>query len=203
MVTLLGAEGYELLEKYKLPVAPYSIVKNQQELDSVIRKFNLPVVLKAISQKIIHKTEAGAVKICKTKDEAKIAFKALQKLEGYVLVQKFIEGQMTIIGIKADPTFGQVIMFGLGGIMVEIFKDVSFRVCPITQSDARKMIKELKSYEILKGVRGQKPINFKLLEDVLVKTSQLAMKENIKELDMNPFIINGKQGFAVDVRIIR
>lgn len=200
---LLGAQGYKLLQKYKIPVSPFSIIKNKNELAAAIKKLGLPLVLKAISPKIIHKTEAGAIQICRTKEEAAKAFNKLTKLGGYVLGQKFVKGQLVIIGAKTDATFGQVIMFGAGGILVEVLKDVAFRVCPIGAKDAEHMIKEIKAYKVLKGLRGQKPINFSLLKQVLIKTCQLALKEKVKELDINPFIINDKQGFAVDIRIIK
>ena len=196
MAILLGAQGYKLLEKYKIPVAKYEIMKSERDFS----KLKFPVVLKAISEKIIHKTEAGAVQICKTEKEAHATFAKLKKL-GQVLVQEFVAGQQIIIGTKRDATFGQTIMFGLGGIFVEIFHDVSFRVCPITEEDADEMIHEIKAKQLLLGARGQKPVNLKLLKSILVTTSKLAIKENPAEMDINPFIINDKIGAAVEVRI--
>jgi acetyl-CoA synthetase (ADP-forming) len=185
-----------LLKKYKIPVVDYKEIKKSEELS----KLKYPQVLKAISPKIIHKTEKGAVKICNSVDEAEKIFPKLKKM-GTVLAQKFVEGQYTIIGVKKDPIFGQVIMFGLGGIFVEVMKDISFRVCPITRQDAREMTREIKAYPILAGERGEK-LNLKAVEDTLVKVSNLAIKKDIEELDINPFIINKKEGKAVDIRIV-
>ena len=197
MAILLGAQGYKLLENYKIPVAKYQIVSEKD-----LSKLKFPLVLKAISEKIIHKTEAGAVQICQTEKETHTAFTKLKKL-GSVLAQEFVAGQQVIIGTKRDATFGQTIMFGLGGIFVEIFRDVSFRVCPITEEDADEMINEIKAKQLLLGFRGQKAVNLKLLKDTLVKVGRLASKENPAEMDINPFIINDKTGAAVDIRIIK
>ncbi len=197
MVVLLGSQGYKLLEKYKIPVAKYQSIKSEKEL----LKLKFPLVLKAISEKIIHKTESGAVQICKNEKEARTAFARMRRL-GSILVQEFVEGQQVIIGTKRDATFGQTMMFGLGGIFVEIFRDVSFRVCPITEEDADEMIGEIQAKQLLLGARGQKPVNLKLLKDTLLKVSRLAEKENPVEMDINPFIINDKAGAAVDVRIV-
>ncbi len=198
MVTLLGAQGYKLLEKYKIPVAKYKIAKSEKDL----AELKFPIVLKAISEKIIHKTEAGAVQICQTEKEARAAFARMKKL-GQILAQEFVEGQQAIIGTKRDATFGQTIMFGLGGIFVEIFRDVAFRVCPITEEDAGEMIGEIKAKQLLLGFRNQKAVNLKLLKNTLVNIGRLAIKENPAEMDINPFIINDKAGAAVDVRIIK
>ncbi len=198
MVILLGAQGYKLLEKYKIPVAKYQTIKSERDLS----KLKFPLVLKAISEKIIHKTEAGAVQICQNEKEARAAFARMKRI-GSVLAQEFVRGQEVIIGTKRDATFGQTMMFGLGGIFVEIFHDVSFRACPITEEDADEMIGEIKAKQLLIGFRGQKPANLKLLKKVLVNTSHLAIRENPAEMDINPFIINDKTGAAVDVRIIR
>ncbi len=188
--------AFEFLKKYKIPVASYKVLKTDGEVSSLAT----PCVLKVPS--ILHKTEKGAVKIVRCKEELASTYCSLVKL-GEVIWQPLVEGKEVIIGVKDDPTFGPVLMFGLGGIFTEVYKDVSFRVCPITNKDAEAMISEIKAYPVLKGVRGQKPINFKLLKDVLVKVGKLATKEKIKELDINPFMINDKSGCAVDVRVIR
>jgi acyl-CoA synthetase (NDP forming) len=119
-----------------------------------------------------------------------------------ILVQKYTEGKQIIIGLKKDPTFGHVLAFGLGGIFTEILKDVSFRICPITEQDAELMIQEIKGYSILKGYRNSSA-NIKSIKQILMKTSELAKKyPKIKELDINPLIVNEKQATIVDARII-
>jgi acetyl-CoA synthetase (ADP-forming) len=201
MATLLGAEGYKLLEKYNLPVAPFAVVRSKFELDKFSKHNGFPLVIKAISPKIIHKTEAKAVHIVKNAEEAEKAFALLQTL-GYVLAQKFVPGTEVIIGEKQDGTFGKVVLFGGGGILVELIKDVSFRVCPITKEDAMEMINEVKIARVLRGFRGQKPANTKALAELLLKVCVLAEKENIQELDLNPVIVNDKSATIVDVRIV-
>jgi len=101
-----------------------------------------------------------------------------------------------------DPVFGPIVLFGLGGIFVEILKDVSFRLAPITKTEAREMIKEIKGYPILKGARGREVINTKNLEEMLVNLSDLIAKEDIKEIDFNPVIIDSKQTIVVDAKIL-
>ena len=117
-------------------------------------------------------------------------------------VQQFIEGKQIIVGGKIDQQFGPTILFGLGGIFVELMKDVSLRICPINHEEAKEMISEIKGYPILKGIRGEKSINLKELEYVLIKVNNLMMKEKIKEIDINPLIANEKEVIAVDVRVI-
>jgi len=193
MKTLLGAQAFELLKKYNVPVAKYKFVKSKEQAS----KLKTPCVLKVPS--VLHKTETGAVQVVHCKENLVGAWRKLAR-QGNVIWQPFIEGKEVIIGLKQDSTFGRVVMFGVGGIFTEALKDVSFRVAPITDKDAREMISETKGYEVLKGVRGQKPVNFKLLRKVLISVSKL--KEHVEELDINPFIVNHKSGCAVDVRVL-
>lgn len=207
MATLLGADGYRLLKKYSIQSSDFSEIHDEIELKKVFQKFGDRIVLKVISEKILHKTEFGAIKICETEAQASSSFRQLKKLasktRGKVLAQRFVEGQQVIIGAKRDATFGHAILFGLGGIFVEIFKDVSFRVCPIDKNEAMKMISETKAFQVLSGARGQKKVNFDVLSEAIARASRLAVKENISEMDINPFIINDKIGAAVDVRVIK
>ena len=122
--------------------------------------------------------------------------------KGKIIIQPKIKGKEIIIGIKKDPSFGKVIMVGMGGIFTEIFKDVSLRINPIKEKEAKKMLKELKSYPLLKGFRNQKGVNTKKLVKLIVKVSELAKEEkNIKEIDFNPVIVNSKQAVIVDPKI--
>jgi acyl-CoA synthetase (NDP forming) len=202
MATLLGAEGYKLLEKYKIPVAKYSIIKNKTDLLNFSKKQGFPIVIKAISSQLVHKTESGAIKIASSEDEAGKAFDAMKRLGGYILVQKFVPGTEVIIGAKHDATFGKVVLFGGGGILVELMKDVSFRACPITKKDADDMINEVKASVLLKGFRAAKPANISAIKEILMKVCVLAERENIQELDINPVIVNSETAAAVDVRIL-
>ena len=207
MKTLTEPKAEQLLSKY-LPVANSKLVKKPEEAVKFAKTY--PVMLKLISPQALHKTEVkGIRKIeCEEKiikefnDLLAIAKKKRLQLEG-ILVQEHVKGVETIIGLKNDPTFGHVILFGIGGVFVELLKDVSFRVCPITTQDAEEMINELKAKELLFGFRGEKPVNLKLLKNALVTASRIPQKHpQIEELDINPFIINDKTGKVADARII-
>lgn len=201
----------KLLEKNKLPFAKSKLAKNVDQAKKVAKDIGYPVVLKAISPNIIHKSDAGAISLSiENEEQLESAFEDLikktkkaakNKLEG-ILVQKTHTGQEVIIGVKQDPTFGPVILFGLGGIFVEILKDTSLRIAPIEKQDAIEMINELKSAKILEGARGQKPVNINALVDILVKTSKLAENKKILELDFNPIIVDEKSAVIVDARIM-
>ena len=199
----------QLLSK-SLPVAKSMLAKKAEDAAGFAQKTKYPVVLKIISPQALHKTEVSGVKIVRNEAELKSEFNSLLslakkkkfKLEG-ILAQEFVKGAELIIGIKKDATFGHVLLFGIGGIFVEVLKDVSFRVCPITTNDAEQMIGELKAKALLFGIRGQKPVNLKLLKEVLVKASKLPERyPKITELDINPFMLNDKIGKIADARII-
>ncbi len=191
----------ESLKKLNIPVADFSVASNIKEAGFLANKYKFPVVLKLISSKIIHKTDVGGVKIVKDKKEfINTAKKFLKK--GRLLVQKQVDGVEFFLGIKKDASFGHVLLAGLGGIFVEVYKDISFRVCPITKKDAREMLDELKGRALLEGIRGRKPVNKNKLIDVMVKLSHLPEKlPGIQELDINPLFVNDKDVKAVDARL--
>ena len=119
------------------------------------------------------------------------------------MVQKDIEGKQVIVGIKKDPTFGHALLFGLGGIFVETIKDVSFRVCPVTNNDVKEMMEEIQGYSLLTGLRGEKPVNLDKIRKILLKLCTLDKKhKNIEELDINPLIVNHNDVEIVDARIL-
>ncbi len=201
-------KAQKLLEKYKIPVIETKMVNNLQEVLNFLKKRGVPVVLKIESTKILHKTDIGGVitdisnkkELIQNWEKIK---KLAQKYKAKILIQKQITGYEVIIGAKQNPVFGPVIMFGLGGIFVEVFKDVSFRLAPITKKETQEMIKEIKGYEILKGYRGKKAINLKQIENILFNLSKLITKNHqIQEVDLNPVIVNEKQAQVVDVKII-
>jgi len=180
------------------------VIKSINEL-----KISVPLVMKMVSMDAIHKTEVGGVIIVHRNEEIESCFNDLislakkekLKLNG-VLVQKFIEGQQLIIGLKKDNTFNHVILFGLGGIFTELLNDVSIRKCPITSEEAHDMVNELKSKELFNGFRNIK-LNLEILKQDLVSVSKIPQKyKNIKELDINPYILNNKIGMAVDIRMV-
>ena len=124
-----------------------------------------------------------------------------KRLEG-VLVQKMESGIEVIIGMKNDAQFGPVLLFGLGGIFVEILKDTSLRITPVDKKQALGMIQEIKSYPLLEGVRGGKAVNIDAIADIIVKTSKLAENKKIREIDFNPVIVNERSAAIIDVRIM-
>ena len=170
------------------------------------QKIGYPIVLKVFSHRIFHRTEIGGVKIgIKNEKELRKAFDELIKIKGGagILIQKMVLGKEVALGMKRDSQFGPVLMAGLGGIFVEVLKDVSFRICPVSEREALEMIKGIKGYEILKGHRGQKPVNLKALVKIIVNLSKLSLKEEkIKEIDLNPVIVNKKRALACDFKIL-
>lgn len=203
ILTEVAAEA--LLAQEGFPVVNRVLTRNIHEAERAAKKLTYPVVLKIASDSLIHKSDINAVRLNIRKEELPTAYRDLQKItikkEG-ILVQRYIPGKYILIGLKKDPTFGHVLVVGTGGIYTEIINDISMRIVPITRSDAFIMLKELKSYNILKGYRGEK-VNISHIIDVLMKTSRLAEKyADIKELDINPLIINEKEATIVDARIV-
>lgn len=198
-------EAKLILKQCGIPVTREILCKSKAEVLKAAKKIGYPVVLKVASQDILHKTEAGGVilNIANSK-KIKEAFKALEGKSSRWLVEEMIkDGQEIIIGGKRDDTFGGVVLFGMGGIFTEILKDFALRVCPVSRADAREMIDELKSSPVLKGYRGRKPVDIDAIVDAILKVSDL-MHNNpeIKELDINPALVNHKGLVVVDSRII-
>ncbi len=163
-----------------------------------------PIVLKAISPEITHKTDVGAIKLnLGSIENIREAFLDLKRKfpKARILAQEMIRGIEIFIGGKKDPIFGPVIMVGIGGVFVELFKDVSFRICPITEKDAKEMLEELKMKKILEGYRGRPKIDKEKVIEILVKASKLIVQENFQEIDINPIICNEKGCWAVDFRM--
>lgn len=203
------ADNLMLLEKYKLKLAPYKIVYKIKPAFDVAEEIGYPVVLKISSD--IHKKEVGGVVadihngLDLSNSWQKIT-RSLQKngiSEKEMIIQKQIQGTELIIGLKEDKIFGPVIMLGSGGSFAEVLKDVTFRACPISIKDATDMIHEIKSYALLKGVRGEQPANMHSLKDALFTLSRLHNKINFKEVDINPIIVNEHGAFITDARIIK
>jgi succinyl-CoA synthetase beta subunit len=192
----------ESLKRLNIPVAKHHVAQSLKEVERFAKSYGYPAVLKLVSPKVIHKTEAGGVKIVHGLGELReTAARFLE--QGKVLVQEYVSGVEMFIGIKNDPTFGHVILAGIGGIFVEVYRDVACRVCPITRTDAESMLAELHGSILLRGMRGQKPVNLKALLDAMALLSRLPEKmPEIQELDVNPFFINEKEGKAVDARIV-
>lgn len=190
------------LNKINIPVAKFEIVDSLQKVERAQKKFGFPCVLKLVSPKVVHKTEEGGVKV--VYDMAELRETASSFLgKGKVLVQEKCEGVELFLGIKNDPSFGHVLLAGIGGIFVEVYKDISFRVCPISKKDAEQMLEELKGKKLLEGIRGMRPVNRKALIDAMVSLSKLPEQiKGLEELDVNPLFANDNSVVAVDARIV-
>jgi acetyl-CoA synthetase (ADP-forming) len=202
---------FELLSRYGIKFPEYTIAKSRDEAAASAGRIGYPVALKIISPQALHKSDKGGV-ILNVQDGKGLETahdELIKRFEGSqidgVLVQKMAAGNAVelIIGGKKDSQFGQMIMLGTGGIFVEVMKDFTFRVCPITRQDAQEMIGELRSYPILAGARGRKPVSQKALAETLMHVSELLMKEDPSEFDLNPVMADYKGCVAVDVRIVK
>ena len=202
-------EATKLLKTYKIPIIKTRKIKKLEEVLNIGNKWGFPLVLKLDSAEILHKTDIGGVITnIQNKKELTKAWQKIKKVatkyKSDVIVQPYIKGVEIIIGAKKDAVFGPVVMFGLGGIFVEVFRDVSFRVAPLSKKEAQKMIEEIKGYQILKGYRWQKPVNVEQLAEILVSISQIMQNEkNIQEIDLNPVIATEKKALVVDAKIIQ
>ncbi len=201
-----------LLKKHRIKVPIAKLARSADEAVEHAKRIGYPVVLKLISADMLHKTDVGGVII--NIDDAGMVRKSYQKIlenakkhgnirvDG-ILVEETLCGRQVIVGSTRDPQFGPVLMFGIGGIFVELLHDVSFRIIPITRHDAKKMIQEIKAHDILGAVRGQKAVNTDALCDALVKVSNMIDKEKgITELDINPLFVNEREAVAGDARIV-
>jgi acyl-CoA synthetase (NDP forming) len=207
-------EGYELLRAYDVPVPPTALARTAEEAVELAREMGYPVVLKVASSDIAHKSDAGGIAVGMADDgQVRDNFVYIMRtvrqrvprarIDG-VTVQKMVKGREVIVGINRNDTFGPVVTFGLGGIFVEILKDVSTRIAPLTREDIRSMITEIKSFPILAGARGQKPTDLPALEDLIARVTQIALDfPEVQELEVNPLLLGdeGEGAWAVDALI--
>ena len=209
-LVLTEFESKELLQEIGIQVPLQSLTSTKEETISAAERIGLPVVLKLMAEDIVHKSDVGAVKLnLKSKDEVEQAFEELMKIpsqsEKKISVQKMAGEPITelIIGMTTDAQFGPALMFGIGGILVELLEDVSFRIAPITEYDAKEMIHEIKGFPILDGYRGKPKADIEAIVETLLKISDLVVKhEEIHEMDLNPVFIYDKGLICVDARII-
>jgi acyl-CoA synthetase (NDP forming) len=213
-VLLNEFESKEMLRKAGLPVIETRLVTSKQAAIDAAKEIGFPVVMKIASPDISHKSDIGGVRLdLANATQVGKAYRDIidavktkvpdAKIEGVTVQAMAQAGVEVIIGMSKDPQFGPVMMFGLGGILVEILKDVSFRLVPLERKDAAEMIREIKGYALLKGVRGQPPVNIAALEKLIVKISDFIDKNpQIKELDLNPLIASPDGVIAVDARIV-
>jgi acetyltransferase len=211
---ILGEEALDILDAYGIRVAKSIKAKTAKELKEAAKKLSFPLVLKIDAPTISHKTDVGGVVVdLRTQSELDEAFKTMEKKftkrgKGFsgVIVQQMVRGGVeTIMGMHDDPSFGPLMMFGLGGIYVEVMKDVSFKVHPLTDYDATEMIKSVKSYPLLTGFRGHPAVDISILQETILRLSQLVADfPELKSFDVNPFIVTAEanKSKAVDARFV-
>ena len=210
---LTEVEALKVFKAYGVPTIPYRVAHSQEEAIEVAAELGYPVVLKIISPDIVHKTDTGGVRVdLRSSEEVFEAYRSIVdtvrelhphvRMEG-VLVESFLKGgREAIIGMSTDPRFGPVLMFGLGGVYVEALKDVAFRVQPVTKADADEMIRSIRGFPLLEGVRGEAGSDLDALAEVIQRVSQLVGDhDRIFELDLNPFLSFPEGGMALDARM--
>ncbi len=212
---LTTRESIDVLDAYGIRVCKSGFAKSEDEAVSIADSIGYPVVMKMTSKTTSHKTDVGGVRVNIQSAEqlraeyqdliAKLTEKGLlEGLEG-VIIQEMVKGNREMVcGIATDPQYGPMMMFGLGGVFIEVMKDVTFRIAPLTDVDAKEMIKSVKAYKLLEGARGTKPAQMEQIEETLLRLSQLVHDfKFIDELDINPLLISEKtgEGIAVDGRI--
>ncbi len=211
---LTEIEAKQILQEAGIPCTDTRLAKSRAEAVDLSDKMGYPVVLKISSVDITHKSDAGGVKV-NLKDKAAVekAYDDIMtsctakfpdaEIEGVSVQGMAKAGTEVIIGMTRDPSFGPVLMFGLGGIFVEVLKDVAFRIVPLEKQDASEMISEIKGKKLLEGYRGQDPVDVPFLEEMLLKLSALVDRaEGIAEIDMNPVFAYKQGAVVVDARII-
>jgi len=211
---LIEPEALEILQLYGFPVPKFRLARNVKEAVQARQQVGASVAAKICSPQIVHKSEAGGVMLnLRSPAEIKKAYSEIMqnalmycssaKIEGVLISEMLPKGTEVIIGGIRDPQFGPVVMFGLGGIFVEVLKDVSFRVAPIGEREASEMVKEVKGYPVLQGIRGEKPRNIPVILDLIVKVSRLLCDHSdIQEIDLNPVFSYEKGATVADARII-
>lgn len=213
-IALTEIEAKELLQEAGIAVTETRLASSADEAVSISEEIGYPVVLKIVSPDVVHKSDAGGVRldlgdadqVAAAYDEILASVRekhpdaAIQGISVQAMARRGVE---VIIGMYTDPQFGPVVMFGLGGIMVEILKDVSFRIVPLEPRDAREMIREIKGYPVLQGYRGQAAVDIAGLEKMLLKVSAFIEKHpEVRELDLNPVLAYSDGAVAVDARIM-
>jgi acyl-CoA synthetase (NDP forming) len=211
---LSEVESKQILEEAGIPTARAELAPTREKAVAAARNMGFPVALKILSPQISHKSDIGGVRLnLASEEEVAAAFDEIvdaargaepdATIDG-VSVQKMARsGVEVIMGMTKDPQFGPVLMFGLGGIFVEVLKDVAFRIVPLVARDARQMIREIQGFPVLQGYRGQEPADLDALESMLLRLSSFVEAHpEIQELDLNPVFAYGDGALAVDARIV-
>ena len=206
-----GENLNRLLERHGIALPRQAMAGTAADAAAKAKEIGFPVAIKLIAAEVIHKTESGAVVLgVKNADEAqaegqKLLTKTLGR--GHLLIQEMVQGTEVLIGARTDPQYGPFLMVGLGGIFVEVLKDVSIRLLPVDEREAREMLKELRGYKVLEGVRGQKPRDMDALVKAMVGLSEIfaAHRDHLSDMEINPIMVReqGRGAVAVDVRLVR
>ena len=213
--TLLNeVESKELLGSAGIPVVPTRFAGSADEAASIAAEVGFPVALKVVSPEITHKSDVGGVEL--NLADASAVREAYERIvtnakraapaasvDGVSVQQMAKPGTEVIVGLTTDPQFGPVMMFGLGGIMVEVLKDVAFRIVPLEPRDAKQMVREIKAFPVLEGIRGRAPADLDALERLILQVSSFAeMHPEVAEIDLNPVFAYPDGALAVDARIV-
>jgi acyl-CoA synthetase (NDP forming) len=211
----LGIESFGILKAYGISTVKTAFVQTEEEAIKAAEEIGYPLVLKVISPQISHKSDVGGIRLSlQNGDEVRAAYREMIEsipkkrpdafLEGVQMQQMLSGGKEVIIGMIRDPTFGPMLMFGLGGVYVEILKDVRFAIAPVNEDEAREMVTEIKTYPLLTGARGAKPSDIDALVDTILRVSRLVCDfPEIEEFEINPLMVleKGKGALAVDMRL--
>ena len=212
--SLLEPEAYAILAEYGIPVLDYRLASSAEEARSLAAEVGFPVAMKVVSAEVIHKSDSGGVKLnISDEDAAGRAYEDIHRsvsgavpgasIEGVLIVPMISGGVEVIMGMVRDPQFGPAVMFGLGGIFVEILKDVVFEIAPVGRPEAERMIKSIKGYPLLAGARGSEPAHLESLIDIVVGVSRLALElPEIREIDLNPVLAAPGRSFVLDARLL-
>ncbi len=203
-------ESKKLLKDIGIPIPEQALTSGKEETIKVAEKFGYPLVMKLMAEDVVHKSDMGAVKLnINNREDVEQAYEELMEIpsetEKQISVQKMADEPIAelIIGMTTDPQFGPALMFGIGGILVELLEDVSFRIAPITEYDAKEMIREIKGFPLLDGFRGRPKADIDAIVDTLMKISDFVIdNEDIFEMDLNPVFIYEDGLVCVDARII-
>ncbi len=211
---MLEHEAYELLRRYGVPVPPYEVVTGADEAARAARAVGFPVVMKIVSPDVVHKSDVGGVVVgVGDEQEARAAYERIvrgvgrrvvgARIEGVIVEKQMPRGVELLVGGKIDPTFGKVLSFGMGGTLVELLRDVSLRVLPVSGEDIERMLKEVRGYRLLTGWRGEDPRDISTLKSIIESLSRLfADRSDLVEFDINPLFLYHEGACAVDARLI-
>jgi acyl-CoA synthetase (NDP forming) len=213
--SLTAPEAKAVADAYGIPVPKEGVATSAADAAKLASDMGFPVVAKIVSPEILHKTEAGGVLVgLKSADDVQKGYETIvanakkydakARIQGVQIQHMVKGGQEVIVGAVSDPSFGKLVAFGLGGVLVEVLKDATFRLAPASKEDALSMLDGIQAAEMLKGVRGSDPVDRDALADVIQKVSQLVRDfPEISELDLNPVFASKDGAIAADVRIVR